>query len=124
MANTESGSRSSGVDHDFLAAFLGGDVQRKHWDSLIAAGLQFPGMEEDLDPPEMEAQERQCNSTPSDADANCSSCCSALSDCDQTEPPRCNTQKPVCNTEVPQCQAERHHHHKEPHKHASWFDRP
>ncbi len=121
MANVESGSHSSGMDHDSVATFLAGEIQRKHWDSITARGMQFSGQAEDADPTELPPARESDVSNP---DPACSLCCSEGADCEMTEPPRCKTQPPVCKTEEPHCAAERPHHHKEPHKHASWFDRP
>lgn len=122
MANSDTGSRSSGMDHDFLAAFLAGEVQRRHWDSLQAAGsaLQFPGAGEDVDAPEREAQVQT-----EDTDPGCDTCgfiCPEV-----TEHPRCDTLL-QCHTRAPHCKTHEHEcKHKpgyEPPKHASWFDRP
>src|SRR5579863_265542 len=130
MANSETGSRASGTDHDFLAAFLAGEVQRRHLDSLKAAGaaLHFPGAGEDVDAPELEAQFSE------NSDPGCScigSCASEHPACDtevqcHTRPPHCKTHEHECKTDHHECKTQHECKHKpehEPPKHASWFDR-
>ena len=121
MANSDTGSRSNGMDHDFLAGFLAGEVQRRHLDSLQAAGggLLCPGVDEDLDSPELEAQKGDSGAT--DANPTCSNCCSNQGDCDLETKAQCHTRPPHCKTHEHDC---KHKPGYEPPKHASWFDRP
>src|SRR5258708_5846077 len=131
MANSDTGSRSNGMDHDFLAAFLAGEVQSRHLDSLKAAGggLLCPGVGEELDAPGLEAQNPDSGAT--DANPSCSNCCSNQGgDCDLvTHHPKCDT-KLQCQTHAKHCKSHepgcKHKHNPgyEPPKHASWFDRP
>lgn len=116
MANGDTGSHTNGMDHDFLAAFLGGEIERKHSDSVHAPGLQFPGVEGEDDAVELhEEKDHSTDSDPTDGGPTCSKCCD-----DFTVGGQCLSRAPHCQTH------ERHCHHKkeeEPPRHASWFDR-
>ena len=117
MANSDTGSRTDGMDHDFLAAFLGGEIQHNYRGAVLEEEGAW----------EIEANG---NSGPTDSNTTCSNCCvaeeSAQNPC-VTEAPQCET-KVECQTHHPQCKTHEHHcHHRkayEPPKHASWFDQP
>jgi hypothetical protein len=113
------------MDHDFLAAFLAGEIQSRHLDSLKAAGdaLQFP--DEDVDALELERKDPQTV----DTDPGCTGCkeCPLVTEhpiCDTKL--QCQTRPPHCKTHEHECKTHEHCKHKpehEPPKHASWFDR-
>jgi len=105
------------MNHDFLAAFLGGEIQRNYRGAVL---------EED-GPLEIEANGKSDDSNPN---PSCSNCCTDKVTVENpcvTEAPQCDT-KVECHTHHPQCKTHEHHCHQrktyEPPKHASWFDQP
>jgi hypothetical protein len=123
MANSDTGSRSHEMDHDFLASFLAGEAQRRYLDSLAASELLCPAVDEDLDPPDLHAQHGSSDDT--DGSPTCSNCCSQNRGCEVTAG-GCDT-KAQCQTHAPNCKTHEANCKKpgyEPPKHASWFDRP
>jgi len=119
------------MDHDCLAAFLGGEIERNHREAMLAQGIEFPGVEPEGGTFEFgEKKEREDDSDVTDDHASCSNCCdfdvTVEHPCD-TEAPQCDT-KAECHTHPPHCKTnEEHCDHKkgyEPPKHASWLDKP
>lgn len=131
MANSEPGSRSNAVDHDFLAAFLGGEILQRHPGAILdeEAFLGYDAKKK---------KEDTVKSGTTDDSLTCTNCCqqgeSQLEPCVTNQPNcqtkiGCETHVADCKTHPPHCKTHEYgcHHHKkayEPPRHESWFFRP